>query len=335
MDIQAFKVFVAVAREGSQTRAAERLHLTQPAVGLQIKRLQQEVGLELFTRTPRGMSLSPNGAILLLLAQKVLDAQQEFKTAAVRMNSEVCGTLAIGTILDPEFTRLGAFLTALLEFGHRIDITLSHGMSGDVVARIARGELDAGFYLDWPANTGTDVDTDADQIASGRDESHESHGSHGSPGSPGSHGSRELHRALETRTLTNFTYRVVAPVGWEPQVLGSDWRALATLPWIGTPPASIHHRMLARVFGAQPGAQPTWVAMVDQEASMLDLVKSGAGLSLVREHIALREAQAHGLVVADRVNLDCVLSFVCLKARSADPVIASALAAIDTVWRRR
>jgi DNA-binding transcriptional LysR family regulator len=330
MDIQTFKVFAAVAREGSQTRAAERLHLTQPAVGLQIKRLQQEIGLELFTRTPRGMSLSPNGTVLLLLAQKVLDAEQEFKAAAARMSSEVCGTLAIGTILDPEFTRLGPFLTALLEYGHRIDITLSHGMSGDVVARIMRGELDAGFYLDSPTDADTDqaADANADQATGALNGSHESHESHAS---------HESRSALDTRTLTNFTYRVVAPVGWEPQILGSDWKALATLPWIGTPPASIHHRMLARVFGAQPGAatSPTWVAMVDQEASMLDLVKSGAGLSLVREHIALREAQAHGLVVADRVSLDCVLSFVCLKARSADPVIATALAAIDTVWRRR
>jgi DNA-binding transcriptional LysR family regulator len=312
MDIQAFKVFVAIARTGSQTRAAERLHLTQPAVGLQIKSLQQETGIELFTRTPRGMRLTSNGAILLQLAEKVLDAQQEFKTAAARMNSEVRGALAIGTILDPEFTRLGAFLKTLLEFGHSIDIKLSHGMSGDVAARVVKGELDVGFYLDWPA--------DAD-------------------GKPGyrSHDALDAHELLDIRALTNFTYRVVAPIGWEPQVLGRDWKALALLPWIGTPPASIHHRLLARVFGPPPGTgiAPTWVAMVDQEASMLDLLKSGAGLSLAREQIALREAQAHGLVIADRVSLDCELSFVCLKSRSADPVIAAALAAIDAVWRRR
>jgi DNA-binding transcriptional LysR family regulator len=308
MDIQAFRVFVAVARTGSQTRAAEQLHLTQPAVGLQIKGLQQETGLELFKRTPRGMRLTSNGAILLQLAEKVMDAQQEFKNAAARMNSEVRGTLAIGTILDPEFTRLGAFLKTLLEFGHRIDIKLSHGMSGDVAARIVKGELDVGFYLDWPA-----------------DDSNASNDSYRS------------HDALETRKLTSFTYRVVAPVGWEPQVLGRDWTALASLPWIGTPPASIHHRLLARVFAAQSGigAAPAWVAMVDQEASMLDLLKSGAGLSLVREQIALREAQAHALVIADRVSLDCELSFVCLKSRVAEPVIAAALAAIDAAWRRR
>ena len=73
--------------------------------------------------------------------------------------------------------------------------------------------------------------------------------------------------------------------------------------------------------------------MVDQEPSMLDLVKSGVGLALARDSVALREAQARGLVIADRVSLDCRLSFVCLKARRNEPVVASAWAALAQVWR--
>ncbi|HEX5388610.1 MAG TPA: LysR family transcriptional regulator, partial [Burkholderiaceae bacterium] len=92
--------------------------------------------------------------------------------------------------------------------------------------------------------------------------------------------------------------------------------------------------LLRRVFGSGSltGMEPRRVALVDQEASMLDLVKSGVGLSLVRDSSAMREAQAHGLVVADRVALECDLSFVCLAARTGEPVIASALAALDSVW---
>ena len=135
--------------------------------------------------------------------------------------------------------------------------------------------------------------------------------------------------------LTRFTYRVLAPAGWGPQVLGRDWKALAALPWLATPPASAHHRLLARVFGpgSLTGVEPRRVALVDQEASMLDLVKSGVGLSLVRDAIAIHEAQARGLVVADRVGLDCALSFVCQKARAGEPVIASARQALEAVWR--
>ena len=60
---------------------------------------------------------------------------------------------------------------------------------------------------------------------------------------------------------------------------------------------------------------------------------TGLGLSLVRDSIAIREAQARGLVVADRVSLDCMLNFVCLQARRTEPVVASAWAALEQVWR--
>ena len=91
------------------------------------------------------------------------------------------------------------------------------------------------------------------------------------------------------------------------------------------------HRLLERVFGPL-GLAPRRVALVDQEASMLDLLKSGVGLSLLRDSIAIRESQAHGLVLADRVQLDCALRFVSLAARRNEPVIASAWDALTRAW---
>ncbi|HEY4342274.1 MAG TPA: LysR substrate-binding domain-containing protein [Steroidobacteraceae bacterium] len=112
---------------------------------------------------------------------------------------------------------------------------------------------------------------------------------------------------------------------------GQDWKALAELPWLATAAQSAHHRLLASVFGlgSLTGLEPPCVALIDQEASMLDLVKSGAGLSLMRESIAIRESQAHGLAIADKVGLDCALSFVCLRARRDEPVIAAAWNALE------
>jgi DNA-binding transcriptional LysR family regulator len=131
--------------------------------------------------------------------------------------------------------------------------------------------------------------------------------------------------------LARFSYRVLAPSGWGPQVIGKDWRALSALPWIITPPASAHHRLLQSVM--QPlGLQPKRAALVDQEASMLDLVRSGVGLSLARDTIALREAQSRGLVIADRVQLDCCLCFIHAAAQSDAPVVRAARQALDKVW---
>jgi DNA-binding transcriptional LysR family regulator len=68
---QTLRAFVAVAREGNVSRAAQRLHLSQPAVSLQLKRLAQTTGLVLFNRTPRGLALTPDGAALLPQALEV------------------------------------------------------------------------------------------------------------------------------------------------------------------------------------------------------------------------------------------------------------------------
>ena len=294
MDITHFRVFTTVAREGSLSRAAGKLHLTQPAVSLQLKALQERLNLRLFERTPRGMRLTPDGAALLPLADKVLEAQREFVGAAQRLHTQVRGTLGIGTILDPEFTRLGAFLKELVESAPHLQTVLRQGMSGEVLERLDAGELDVGFYLGDPNED--------------------------RPGAP-----------FRSRALTPFTYRVLAPAGWGPQVLGQDWRALAELPWIETPAASAHHRLLTGAL-APLGLRVRRVAQVDQEASMLDLVRSGVGLSLVRDSVAIREVQARGLVVADRVQLDCVLRFVCLAQRADEPAVAAAWAALEKVW---
>lgn len=309
MDIQTLKVFTIVAREGSLTRAAEKLHLTQPAVGLQIKKLQEHSGVQLFTRTPHGMILTLEGAKLLPLAEKVLAAQQEFKAAAARINSDVQYSLSIGTIVDPEFIRLGAFLKEIVGFDQNIEIKLQHGMSGEVFDKVIRGALDAGFYLGLP-------------------------GVHDASFGQLSPKSTQSSVGLVIKRLTNFTYRVVAPSGWAPLVQGRDWKELALLPWLATPPASVHHRLLSSVFGPSSltGVDFNRVAMVDQEASMLDLVKSGICLSLVREHIAIREAQARGLVIVDGVSLDCELSFVCLKENAGNPAIEAAWKALDAIW---
>ncbi|MDP2264787.1 MAG: LysR family transcriptional regulator [Hydrogenophaga sp.] len=296
VDPNTLRAFAAVAREGSVSRAAVQLHLSQPAVSLQLKALSEATGLQLFSRTPQGMALTHDGAALLPLADKALAALADFGQAAAALHTSVRGLLRIGTILDPEFTRLGAFLKRLAESSPEVGTELRQSMSGDVLARIGRGELDVGFFLDLPED----------------------------PAGP----------PYRLRPLARFSYRVLAPAGWGPQVRGKDWKALAALPWLATPPASAHHRLQRRVFGpgSLTGLEPRRVALVDQEASMLDLVKSGVGLSLVRDAIAMRESQASGLVMADQVALPCDLSFVCLAERAGEPVIARAWAALDGVW---
>ncbi len=290
MDLTQLRAFVTVAREGNLTRAAAQLHLTQPAVSLQIKALQHSLRVQLFARAPTGMTLTPYGAKLLPLAERVISSSVELVQAAHSLNSTLVGHLAIGTILDPEFTRLGAFLKLLVEAHPNISTRLQQGMSGWVEQQIRLGDLDVGYFVGSPA--------------------------------------KDCH-AL---TLTSFVYNVVAPQGWRRRVDDKDWKALASLPWIWSPPESVHNRLLTSIF-EQHGVNPDKVAMVDQEASMLDLVKSGIGLSLVRDSIALREARAHGLVIANAVSVTTELSFLCLNSRRQESAIARTFQLMQGLWK--
>ncbi|AOK57745.1 LysR family transcriptional regulator [Burkholderia ubonensis] len=297
MDLTLLRAFAAVAREGNLTRAAEQLHLTQPAVSLQVKHLQETLGVVLFTRTSRGLALTRDGQTLLPHAERALAAAADVQRAAAALRHEVRGRLRIGTILDPEFLRLGGFLRALVETHPQIETALRHGMSGWVLEQVRAQALDVGYYI----------------------------------GQPGEDDPRDG-ALFHTVTLTHFQYRVLAPAGWKERVQrAQDWRALAALPWIWTPPQSAHHRLLSRRFAAAR-AQPVKVAEVDQEQSMLDLVKSGIGLTLARDSTALAEAHAHALTIVERVTVPTELTFVTLAARRDEPAIAAALRLIETQW---
>ena len=294
MDHTAIRTFVTIAREGSLTRAAERLHISQPALSLQLKKLQEETGLTLFERTARGMRLTPAGERLLPAAERALEAVAGFRASAAGLQGEVRGELRIGTILDPEFLRLGAVLHTLANRHPGLAFHLRHGMSGAVARQVEAGTLDAAFTL-------------------------------GFPGLP------EYRPRFSVLELARFQYRVIAPPGWGEQVHGKGWAELARLPWIATPPESAHSRLLGRIFEAED-VRPNVVADVDLEPSMLDLVKSGVALALARDSLALHAAHADGVVIADAVTVDAQLGFLTRAEREQEPPIRAAMEIVAETW---
>jgi DNA-binding transcriptional LysR family regulator len=304
--IQALRCFITVAREGTVSRAATLLHLTQPAVSLQLKGLEENTGLQLFNRTPGGFTLTEAGAALLPLAHRTVSASADFRTAADSLRESLRATLRVGTILDPESIRLGPFVRSLATSSKKTEVFLRYGLSDDVLAQIGKGELDVGYYVDA---------TPPERLASGM--------------------------LLPERTiddgkfqlmaLTRYDYRVIAPHEWSDKVLGKDWADLIDLPWITTPHASAHRRLIDDVFRPM-GSLPKRVAFAEQEDAMIEFVEAGNCLSLARECVLDRITRNRNFVIADKVALTCDLSFACLTSRRREPMISQAFAAMQAVW---
>jgi len=298
-NIRSILAFVTVAKEGSVSRAAEVLNLTQPAISHQLKRLGDETGITLFNRTPTGLQISHDGAAVLAKAEHILEAMNDFHRSARQRSGRISGKLKIGTIVDPEFIRLGQMLASLRTEHPDIETELMHGVSGDILTWLKRGQIDAGFYLCGPEDL--------------------------------QHMGSESEEPIHAIKLADFAYRVVGPVGWQKKIENADWPALATLPWIGTPERSVHHRLLSKVY-TNPDDRLEVVARVDQEASMLEMVRSGIGLSLCRESIALHQKQSFGLAVCDAVSVPACLCFVTLDRRKDSPILTEIFKLLRSSW---
>ncbi|CAN0505702.1 unnamed protein product, partial [Laminaria digitata] len=134
-----------------------------------------------------------------------------------------------------------------------------------------------------------------------------------------------------TLKLAQFDYRIIAPVGWEAKVVNASWAELAALPWIGTTPVSAHNRLLAKIF-ARHGVVQNSMALVDHEASMLEMVRSGVGLSLCRESIALHQRQSYGLTICETQRIPACLCILALDAQKDVPIMAALFDQLEAVW---
>ncbi len=150
MELYQLKTFVTVAEEGHLTRASERLNTSQPAVSAHIKSLEEEMGVSLFIRTPKGMVLTREGEVLQAKAQTALDTIDELYKEASVLKENVVGTARIGLHIDPQFLKIDCFLSHMRRHHPELDFHLLQRWSWQQPEAFKKGSLDGGFVYGVP-----------------------------------------------------------------------------------------------------------------------------------------------------------------------------------------
>jgi DNA-binding transcriptional LysR family regulator len=159
MDSNGLKIFLAVAEEGSVSRAAERLHCVQSNVTAHIRKLETDLGTELFHRTRKGMGLSAAGNLLLPYARSVAHLLHEAR-AALEPSSAPRGPLRLGAMDTAAVVHLPALLAGYHQGHPDVDLQLTTGASGELVARVLDYSVEGAFVggqVDHPDIVGEEV----------------------------------------------------------------------------------------------------------------------------------------------------------------------------------
>ena len=144
MDVADLKVFEAVARHGSMNRAAVELHTVQSNVTARIRSLEREIGVALFQRHVRGVSLTPAGQRMLPYAARIGKLLADARLAALD-DGPPAGALALGTLETTAALRLSPILSNFAGDYPQVRLSLTTGTSCSLTEDVAAGRLDGAF----------------------------------------------------------------------------------------------------------------------------------------------------------------------------------------------
>ena len=142
ISLDLYKLFYTVAKEGSISSAAKILYISQPAVTLQIKKLESQLGISLFTRSKHGVILTDEGKVLFEYVKNAIDCFNNGENALSNLKNLDSGTIRIGV----STTICRYILMPYLEKFHatypKIDIQINNNVSTNIIKELRNGNLD-------------------------------------------------------------------------------------------------------------------------------------------------------------------------------------------------
>ncbi len=144
MELTDLRIFLAVARTEAITKAAQELHTVQSNVSVRIHALEKELGVPLFRRHARGVTLTPAGEQLQSYAKRIVELADEARNLAGD-NTEPAGPLCLGAMETTAGLRLPDILYAFVEQYPKVDLSLSTNTSDELTQAVLDSKLDGAF----------------------------------------------------------------------------------------------------------------------------------------------------------------------------------------------
>jgi DNA-binding transcriptional LysR family regulator len=207
-DLTQLKTLVTVVQEGHLTRAAERLHISQPTASHHIRALEAHFGLPLFRRTARGLEVTAAGQRIAEWAGQVVQASHELNERARQLAGVPAGRLSIGTIANPRLlASLASAMRMMRDQFPMTDLSLEAGNTRSIRQAIKAGELDGGAIV------GTVRGDD-----------------------------------LVCHPLGELDYVLVAPAAWRERLEHARPAEIAAQPWVVTGGSTPSQELIERLF---------------------------------------------------------------------------------------
>ncbi|WP_327136341.1 LysR family transcriptional regulator (plasmid) [Streptomyces sp. NBC_01340] len=157
VDLRQFECFIVVAEEGNVSRAAARLHMTQPPLTRRIVRLERAVGVRLFMRTPSGVELTEAGALLLDQAYRIVQLTEHAIDRARLADAGQAGSLVVGYFGSPMFDAVPRLLRGFLETRPAVSLVLERAAKNVQADAIRDGRMHLGFSRQYRSEPGLAV----------------------------------------------------------------------------------------------------------------------------------------------------------------------------------
>lgn len=147
MELRVLRYFLAVAREGSITGAANSLHLTQPTLTRQLQDLEKELKQQLFIRGKHNITLTPEGMILRKRAQEIVDMVEKTEAEFESISDIVSGDIYIGGGETDSMKYIAEIIKEIQADYPNVKFHIQSGNAEDVTEKLDKGLLDFGILI--------------------------------------------------------------------------------------------------------------------------------------------------------------------------------------------